>query len=125
MSTCARVAVALLFVVVALTTLTNPGPAAAADAALDGDVAAGLNVLLDTTPAAKTLAPNAKGILVFPNIVKAGFIVGAQYGKGALLTNGRTTAYYNIAAASYGLQAGVQSFGYALIVPPSISWTPG
>ncbi|MGH6689803.1 MAG: YSC84-related protein [Gammaproteobacteria bacterium] len=114
MSTCARIAAAWLIAVLALATLTNPGPALAADAALDGDVAAALSVLLDTTPAAKTLAPNARGILVFPNIVKAGFIVGAQYGKGALLMNGKTTAYYNIAAASYGLQAGAQSFGYAL-----------
>ena len=114
MSTCARIAAALLIAVLASTTLTNPGPAAAADAALDRDVAAALNVLLDTTPAAKALAPDAKGILVFPNIVKAGFLVGAQYGEGALLTSGKTTAYYNIAAASYGLQAGAQSFGYAL-----------
>ena len=115
MATYARAAAALLIAILASTTLLmNPCTAVAADAALDGDVAAALNTLLDITPSAKTLASNAKGILVFPNIVKAGFIVGAQYGKGALLTNGRTTAYYNIAAASYGLQAGVQSFGYAL-----------
>ena len=114
MSTYARIAAALLIAVLVSIILANPGPAVAADTALDRDVTAALNVLLDTTPAAKTLAPNAKGILVFPNIVKAGFLVGAQYGEGALLTNAKTTAYYNIAAASYGLQAGVQSFGYAL-----------
>ena len=114
MSTCVRVAAALLFVVLALTVLTSPGHVLAADPELDRDVTAALNVLLDTTPAAKTLAPTAKGILVFPNIVKAGFVVGAQYGEGALLMNNKTTAYYNIAAASYGLQAGVQSFAYAL-----------
>ena len=57
----------------------------------------------------------AKGILVFPGIVKAGFLVGAQYGSGgALFKNGRTAGYYNIVAGSYGLQAGVQSFSYAL-----------
>lgn len=114
MFTFARVAVALLIAVLASITLTRPAPAVAADAAVDRDVAAALNVLVDTTPAAKTLVPNARGILVFPNIVKAGFLVGAQYGEGALLVNGKTTAYYNIAAASYGFQAGVQSFGYAL-----------
>ena len=47
-------------------------------------------------------------------IVKGGFIIGAQYGEGALLKNGRTVGYYNTVAASYGLQAGVQSFGYGL-----------
>ena len=72
------------------------------------------DALLGTTWAAKNLAPTAEGILVFPNIVKAGFLVGAQYGSGSLLVNGKTTGYYNIVAASYGMQAGVQSFGYAL-----------
>ena len=46
--------------------------------------------------------------------MKGGFIVGAQLGEGALLMGGRTVGYYNTVAASYGLQAGVQKFGYAL-----------
>src|SRR5262249_44449786 len=50
----------------------------------------------------------------FPSVVKAGFLFGAQYGDGALRQRGKTTGYYNTVAASYGLQAGVQSFGYAL-----------
>jgi lipid-binding SYLF domain-containing protein len=53
--------------------------------------------------------------LVFPNIVKAGFIVGAQYGEGELLKDGRIAGYYNIAAASYGLQAGAQGFAYVML----------
>ena len=107
--------IVLVVVAMAATTLISPGPAIGADAAgIDRDVGAALNVLFDTAPAAKDLAANAKGILVFPNIVKAGFIVGAQYGQGALLMNGKTVAYYNIVAASYGLQAGVQAFGYAM-----------
>jgi len=50
--------------------------------------------------------------LVFPNIVKAGFIVGTQDGEGELLKHRKIVGYYNIAAASYGLQAGVQGFAY-------------
>jgi lipid-binding SYLF domain-containing protein len=42
-------------------------------------------------------------------------IVGGQYGQGALRVKGKTVGYYNTIAASYGLQAGAQSFGYALI----------
>ena len=58
----------------------------------------------------------AKGILVFPNIVKGGFIVAGQYGDGVLRRHGgKTIGYYRSVAASYGLQAGVQSFGYALL----------
>lgn len=83
-------------------------------AQIDREVNAALNKLYETTPSARTLAAKAKGILVFPNVVKAGFIGGAEYGKGAMRKGGKTTGYYNIVAGSYGLQAGVQSFGYAM-----------
>ncbi len=110
-----RVAAALLVFASTAMTLTGPRPAIAAEG-IDRDVEAALRVLYDTLPTAKALAANAKGILVFPNIVKAGFLVGAQYGEGALLMGGKTAGYYNIAAASYGFQAGVQSFGYAMFL---------
>ena len=71
---------------------------------------------MPTTPGALNLAKQAKGVLVFPNIVKAGFIVGGQYGDGVLRRKGgKTVGYYRSLAASYGLQAGVQSFGYVLL----------
>ena len=95
-------------------------PAAAQDrTALDNDVHAAIALLLETTPAAKRLAPSAKGALVFPNIVKAGFLVGVQYGDGALVRAKQgggyyIASYYNITSASYGLQAGVQTFGYVM-----------
>jgi len=108
------VAAAVILAVVGMT-LLGPDPAMAASAAgIDRDVDAALLNLYETTPAAKALAEKAKGILIFPNIVKAGFVVGAQYGNGALLKGGSKVGYYNIVAASYGLQAGVQSFGYAM-----------
>ena len=62
------------------------------------------------------LAKKAVAILVFPNMVKAGFLVGAQYGEGALRKKGRTVGYYNSVSGSYGLQAGAQSFGYVLFL---------
>jgi lipid-binding SYLF domain-containing protein len=95
--------------------LVRPHPASAASAAeLNRDAAAALKQLYDSEPAAKALGAKAKGILVFPSIIKAGFIVGGQYGEGALRKGDKTVAYYNTVAASYGLQAGAQSFGYAL-----------
>jgi lipid-binding SYLF domain-containing protein len=82
---------------------------------IDRDVDYALQELYATTPAARNLAKQAKGILVFPRIVKAGFMVGAQYARGgALRVRGRTAGYYNSISASYGMQAGVQAFGYAL-----------
>lgn len=87
-------------------------PTAAAE--IDRDVDIALAQLFQTTPEARDLAARAKGILVFPSILKAGFIAGAQYGKGAMRKGNRTAGYYNIVAGSYGLQAGIQSFSYAL-----------
>ncbi len=66
------------------------------------------------TPKAKELGTATKGILVFPKIIKAGLLVGAQAGEGALRVKGKTAGYYNTVAASYGLQVGVQWFGYAM-----------
>jgi lipid-binding SYLF domain-containing protein len=60
------------------------------------------------------LSNKAKGVLVFPNIVKVGLLVAAQYGDGALRKEGRTVGYYRSLAASYGFQAGIESFGYVL-----------
>jgi lipid-binding SYLF domain-containing protein len=75
---------------------------------------AALSKLYASNPAAKTLGQKAKGILVFPSILKAGFIVAGQGGNGAMFKGGKTVGYYRTAAASYGLQAGAQKFGYAL-----------
>ena len=83
-------------------------------AQIDRDVDSAMAKLYGTTPAAKELSKVAKGVLVFPSVVKAGLIIGGQYGKGALREGGKTVGYYSTAAASYGLQAGAQSFGYAM-----------
>jgi lipid-binding SYLF domain-containing protein len=80
------------------------------------DANAALDKLYAKESVAKMLSQKAAGILVFPNIVKAGFIVGGHYGEGALLRDGNLVAHYNSVAASYGLQAGVQSFGYVLFL---------
>jgi lipid-binding SYLF domain-containing protein len=78
------------------------------------DAEAALRQLYRSNPSAKALGQRAKGILVFPEIIKGGFIIGGQYGDGALMKNGRVDAYYRSFAASYGLQAGIQKFGYVL-----------
>ncbi len=89
---------------------------AASAAGIDADAEAALMRLYEEQPAAKTLAEKAVAILIFPNMVKAGFVVGAQYGEGVLRKKGRTAGYYNSVAASYGLQAGAQTFGYVLFL---------
>ena len=87
---------------------------AASASEIDNSVKQALDELYKTSPEAKELAKDAKGILVFPKIYKAGFLAGAQYGEGALVSNGKIMGYYKSVAGSFGLQAGVQTFGYAL-----------
>ncbi len=81
---------------------------------MEREAEASLQQLYATNSAAKLLGANAAGILVFPTIVKAGFMFGGQIGDGVLLKNGKMTGHYNSIAASYGLQAGIQKFGYVL-----------
>ena len=107
-----------LFVILGLT--LGMAPAASADrSALEDDVHAAIKLLLEKSPAAKELAKTAKGALVFPNVVKAGFLVGVKYGDGALVRASKIGGYYivdyyNISALSAGMHAGVQSFGYVM-----------
>lgn len=114
-----RISLSAVIFIFAVAVLALPAvrPAMAADAAgIDADANAALSKLYSDTSAAKLISEKAAAVLVFPNIVKAGFIVGGQYGEGVLIKDGKTAGYYNSVAASYGLQAGIQSFGYALFL---------
>jgi len=102
-------------VALAVTTLWLSLPVwAASRQELDRDATRALKSLYSSNSAAKLLGGKAKAVLVFPSMVKAGFMFGGQIGEGVLLKNGKPTGYYNSVAASYGLQAGAQTFGYAL-----------
>jgi lipid-binding SYLF domain-containing protein len=106
---------ALLALALAVVNPLCPGLALAASAGeIDRNATQTLSLLYKTTPGAKALADKSKAILIFPSIVKGGFIVAGQFGDGALRQRGRTVGYYRSLAASYGFQAGAQSFGYAL-----------
>ena len=76
-----------------------------------------LNELYATTPEARDLHKRAVAVLVFPDILKAGLIVGGSGGNGVLFSpNGHVLGYYNAASLSYGLQAGVQNFSEAMFL---------
>ena len=92
-------------------------PAHAATAAqLNTEGNAALARLYAQSSKAARLGKQARAILVFPKIVKAGFVVGGQGGEGVLFIRGKVAGYYKIGAASFGLQAGGQSFSYALFL---------
>jgi lipid-binding SYLF domain-containing protein len=98
----------------ALTTVSAGQALAASAREIDRGANQALARLYKTTPGAKALAAKSAAILIFPSIAKAGFVVAGQFGDGALRQRGKTVGYYRSVAASYGLQAGVQSFGYVL-----------
>ncbi|HEX2525885.1 MAG TPA: YSC84-related protein [Geminicoccus sp.] len=81
---------------------------------IDAEVDLALDTLFRHNSAAKALSEKAKAILVFPRVVKGGFVVGGSFGEGALLENRENRGYYNTVSASFGLQAGAESFAYAL-----------
>ena len=95
----------------------HPAPAqAATQRELTSEGNAALQALYADSPKAAELAKRAKAVLVFPNVVKAGVIVGAQGGQGVLLVNGKPDGFFRISAASVGYQLGAQSFSYALFL---------
>ena len=75
------------------------------DASVDGT----LSKLFTTVPGSRELVSKARGVLVFPSVLQAGFIVGGQYGEGALRVGGASVGYYSTVSGSFGLQAGAQS----------------
>ena len=76
---------------------------------IDASVNATLSRLYSTVPGSRELVAKSRGVLVFPNVLQAGFIVGGQSGNGALRVGGSTVGYYNTSSLSVGLQAGAQS----------------
>lgn len=88
---------------------------AASDAAeIDRHASEALGQLLREDRQAAALAPKAAGTLIFPRVVKAGFVFGGQGGKGVLRVGGHARGYYTIAAASFGLEAGVEYFSLVM-----------
>jgi lipid-binding SYLF domain-containing protein len=90
----------------------DKGKTAAAE--LEQSSKSALQALYASAPLAKLLGPKATAVLVFPEVKKAGFGIGGQYGEGALLKKGAAVAFYKTTGASVGLQAGAQKYGYAM-----------
>jgi lipid-binding SYLF domain-containing protein len=125
----------LLVLVFFAITLAGLNQAIAASASeINRNAGQALQILYAKSSGAKTIGDKAKSVLVFPGITKGGFIVGGLYGEGVLIKNGKADSYYNTIAASYGLQAGLQKYGYALFfmtdaadgyLNRSDGWEPG
>jgi lipid-binding SYLF domain-containing protein len=122
-----RFDLSIILALVALITVALsqvPFAAAASAEQIDKDAKKALANLYAKSESAKAMGEKAVAVLVFPGIVKGGFIVGGQYGEGALIKSGKAVGFYNTIAASYGLQAGLQKFGYALffMTEAAVKW---
>jgi lipid-binding SYLF domain-containing protein len=70
--------------------------------------------IFKTKPGATKFLSQVKGYLIFPSVIKGGFIVGGEYGEGVLKVNGQTRGYYSIGSGSLGFQAGIQEASYLI-----------
>ncbi len=98
----------LFLLTLTISLLTIPSVEAASKVEINANVKATLTTFYAQVKSGRELANKASAILVFPDVFKAGFGIGGEYGEGAMLEHGKTTGYYNTAAASIGFQVGAQ-----------------
>jgi lipid-binding SYLF domain-containing protein len=98
-----------LFTTGCTTTSGNPGDPELQRAAIDSAVDSALSRLYQEAPGSEEIVASARGVLVFPSVISAGFIVGGAQGQGALRRGGKSTGYFRMTETSVGLQAGTQS----------------
>ncbi|MNB94913.1 MULTISPECIES: YSC84-related protein [unclassified Pseudomonas] len=94
--------------------LNNAGAATAED--LNADAKQALQTLYKAHPFSEKISHEAKAVLVFPKIIKAGLVFGGSYGEGVMMKGTTVDNYYNSVSGSWGLQAGAQSYGYAVFL---------
>jgi lipid-binding SYLF domain-containing protein len=96
--------------------VTTPDLSRASSAQEINDAAnATLHRFVEQNPSAEELGRKAPGVLVFPSVIKAGMLLGGQYGEGVLIAHGNAAGYYNIISASLGFQLGVQSLSIIIV----------
>ncbi len=101
--------------VASVVTAVSPRAWAASAKEIDVRVDVALERFYEEVTDGKKLIREAKGVLVFPKVFKAGFGLGGEYGEGALRVRGKTVDYYSTAAASFGFQIGVQKKSIILL----------
>ena len=99
-----------------LSACSTTATSAASRADVTASSSQALNLLVRENPAAAAISRQSRAVLVFPSIVKAGLMVGGAYGEGELRRGGTTVDYYTSFTGSWGLQAGAQSYGYAVFL---------
>ena len=102
-------------IMLSVATVTLPVQGATAED-LNQDAAQALQTLYKSHPEAERLSKTARAVLVFPKIIKAGLVFGGSYGEGVMTRGGSFSGYYNSVSASWGWQAGAESYGYVVFL---------
>jgi len=89
-------------------TMPLQNASAATPAEVDSKVGFALERLHKEVAGSQEVTKKAAGVLVFPGVVKAGFIIAGEGGQGALLIGGKIVAHYDIMSASVGFQGGAE-----------------
>lgn len=109
---------ATLAVVLLLAGCTTTGggrDSAARKANIETGTDSALAELYRQVPGSRELVARSRGVLVFPNVLQAGFVVGASRGDGALRVGGKTVSFHTTTSGSFGMQAGAQSTAVFLV----------
>ncbi len=104
---CTRILIVTCSLIISFLVLTHYAEAKTAGE-INASVNAALNRFYKQVDGAKEFAAQAKALLVMPNVTKAGFFAGGQYGEGALKAGGKTQGYYNLIAGSFGFTFGAE-----------------
>src|SRR6185436_2725549 len=97
-------------------TLATSAKAASTAADINRDASEALDQLFRINPVADAISKKSLGVLIFPKITKGGLIFGGSYGEGVLRDMGKPVNYYSSVSASWGLQAGVQTYSYVVFL---------
>ncbi len=100
-----------IIITLLLLTLYSHGESAAV---LNTKADAAIKIFEDTVKGGKAFLSKVAGYLVFPDVIKGGFILGGEYGEGVLRIKGKTKAYYRVISGSVGLQMGLQKRTYII-----------
>ena len=123
-----RILVSALAIILALaagctTTGSGGGDPVTRRASINTGVDNALAQLFQQVPGSRELVGQAKGVLVFPNVIEAGFVFAASRGEGALRIGGKTSSFHAMTSGSFGLQAGAQSTAVFLLFMTSDALT--
>jgi len=99
----------LIIVLLGFMLIATPNASAASAGEIEASIDESIKRFRAEVGGGKKLLQKAKGVLIFPSVIKAGIGIGGEYGEGALQINDKTVDYYSTAGASIGFQLGVQA----------------